>query len=70
MPDDIDRAQSINEQFQADALAAHQRQARQEEAADDCIDCGESIPAARKAAMPGCRRCIECQTMHEHWRPV
>ncbi len=73
MPDDIDRAQDANEQFQADAMAAHQRQVnqtRQDEAADDCADCGEPIPEARKAAMPGCRRCVECQTMHEHWRAL
>ena len=32
---------------------------------DECIDCGEVIPAARKLAYPGARRCIDCQTIFE-----
>ena len=35
-----------------------------------CLDCGEEIPAKRWAAMPGCPRCIDCQTLHENWRPL
>jgi phage/conjugal plasmid C-4 type zinc finger TraR family protein len=27
-----------------------------------CEDCGEEIPAARRQAVPGARRCIQCQT--------
>jgi len=30
-----------------------------------CIDCGVAIPAARQKAVPGCRRCIACQTKFE-----
>lgn len=30
-----------------------------------CEDCGEEIPAARRAAVPGCTRCIGCQTCFE-----
>jgi len=26
-----------------------------------CEECGESIPEARRLAVPGVRRCIECQ---------
>ncbi len=26
-----------------------------------CADCGEAIPAARRAAMPGVRLCLACQ---------
>ncbi len=26
-----------------------------------CEDCGEEIPAARRRAVPGVRRCIQCQ---------
>jgi len=26
-----------------------------------CEDCGEEIPAARRRAVPGARRCIHCQ---------
>jgi phage/conjugal plasmid C-4 type zinc finger TraR family protein len=35
-----------------------------------CIDCGEEIPEARRRAVPGCRRCVDCQSLHENWRPV
>lgn len=30
-----------------------------------CVDCGMDIPAARKAAMPGCRYCVTCQEDHD-----
>ncbi|OQY20093.1 MAG: hypothetical protein B6I36_02290 [Desulfobacteraceae bacterium 4572_35.1] len=70
MADDGDRAQRINEQLQADALATHRR--KQLTAGDsrlECIDCEEPIPQARRIASPGCKRCIDCQTLHENWRP-
>lgn len=30
-----------------------------------CVDCGDSIPAARVEAKPDCVRCITCQEIHE-----
>ncbi|MBN2358076.1 MAG: DksA/TraR family C4-type zinc finger protein [Deltaproteobacteria bacterium] len=27
----------------------------------ECEDCGEPIPEARRRAMPGVRRCVNCQ---------
>ncbi|MEM8142021.1 TraR/DksA C4-type zinc finger protein [Morganella morganii] len=35
------------------------------ESAEDCEDCGEPIPQARRRAAPGCSRCIDCQDRHE-----
>ncbi len=32
---------------------------------ETCQDCGEEIPLARRQAMPGCNRCVICQTKHE-----
>jgi RNA polymerase-binding transcription factor DksA len=32
------------------------------ESADECDDCGEPIPAKRKAAIPGVRTCVACQS--------
>lgn len=26
-----------------------------------CVDCGEEIPAGRRKAVPGVRRCVACQ---------
>ena len=31
----------------------------------ECIDCGESIPEARRKAVPGCERCVGCQEIYE-----
>ncbi|MRR33169.1 hypothetical protein EG829_00515 [bacterium] len=28
------------------------------------------MPEGRRRAVPGCTRCVACQTMHENWRPV
>ena len=71
MADECDRAQVINEQFQAEALknrpAPGPRPSR-----THCIDCEEPIPEARRNAVPGCMRCIGCQAELErkrkHWR--
>ena len=35
------------------------------ESAEDCEDCGEPIPQARRQAVRGCSRCIDCQGRHE-----
>lgn len=70
MPDDLDRAQEINEQLLGDAIAAQQRAMPRGESLAECEDCGEEIPEARRQAMPGCRKCIDCQTTLENWRPL
>lgn len=30
-----------------------------------CVDCGDPIPEERRKAVPGCRRCYDCQTRVE-----
>jgi phage/conjugal plasmid C-4 type zinc finger TraR family protein len=32
---------------------------------DVCIECGEDIPEARRMAVPGCKRCLQCQIAFE-----
>lgn len=32
---------------------------------EDCEDCGDEIPLARRKAAPHAVRCIDCQTRHE-----
>ena len=27
-----------------------------------CVDCGEEIPEKRRAALPGVKRCVQCQS--------
>ena len=70
MPDDMDKAQAINEQFLDGVLADHRHRKPKGESRLDCIDCEERIPEARRLAAPGCQRCIGCQTLHENWRPM
>lgn len=68
MADEIDQAQIINEDFQAFALDLNLR--KREPAiytGANCIECGGEIPEARRMASPGCRRCLDCQTLHENW---
>lgn len=33
-----------------------------------CIDCGDAIERARRAAMPNARRCVDCQGVYESGR--
>lgn len=32
---------------------------------DECDDCGEAIPPARRAALPGTRTCVGCQSRRD-----
>jgi phage/conjugal plasmid C-4 type zinc finger TraR family protein len=31
-----------------------------------CIDCGRIIPLARRRAIPGCVRCVDCQQEYDN----
>ena len=44
-----------------DAIAAARARMPQGESATECDDCGEPIPAKRRAALPGVRTCVACQ---------
>ena len=44
-----------------DAVAAARQRLPAGEAAEECDDCGEPIPAGRRKAVPGVRTCIKCQ---------
>lgn len=52
-------------QLEQDEAIARIRAGLNAEGADDCIDCGNPIPPARRAAMPSAERCIACQSHHE-----
>lgn len=69
MSDEIDRAQAYDQFFRELALAERKPQLAGPSALV-CEDCDEEIPEARRLAMPGCRRCVDCQTLHEHWRAL
>lgn len=65
MTDQFDRAQEI-EQMQRDAaLSALEDIRAPRQTLEQCEDCGDDIPEARRRAAPGCSRCIDCQQLHE-----
>ena len=35
------------------------------ESAEECDDCGEPIPTARRKALPGVRTCVACQALRD-----
>jgi phage/conjugal plasmid C-4 type zinc finger TraR family protein len=62
MPDEIDRAQAREEEIRADAIRAQLRRTLPAgDSASECAMCGEPIPEARRAALPGVQTCIDCQ---------
>ena len=64
--DEIDQAQVSSERLLNAGIAACRGKANQgETVSDECIDCEEIIPEARRTAAPGCLRCIECQAEFE-----
>jgi phage/conjugal plasmid C-4 type zinc finger TraR family protein len=38
---------------------------RKFESLEECAECGEEIPEARRKAIRGCMLCIHCQTIEE-----
>lgn len=70
MADEIDRACAREQQVREDALRDHARRAglAGKTVADSalfCVVCGEEIPQVRRAAVPGCIRCVTCQARVE-----
>lgn len=68
--DDADRAGDLIEHQRAEALAHHATRAihprpTSRTPADHCAGCGQSIPAARRAAHPAATRCAGCQAATE-----
>ena len=45
-----------------DAVLAARARLAAGEGAEECDDCGEMIPPRRRAALPGVRTCVACQS--------
>ena len=74
MTDFFDRAQARELQLREDALRDQVRRAglvgkTMADSATECIDCDAQIPEARRWAMPGCQRCVKCQSTFEQQKP-
>jgi phage/conjugal plasmid C-4 type zinc finger TraR family protein len=69
MADHCDMADELIEHQLARALARHQQsQAPTGAGALECEDCGDPIPAPRRAALPWCVTCVDCQGLREQRR--
>lgn len=64
MADIIGTAAEIEELQCNAALSAH-RINRNAASAERCEECDEPIPEPRRAAVPGCHTCAECQSVIE-----
>ena len=64
MADLADNALAVIERHLTQSLARH-RLPEAQTSADECADCGEEIPAARRAAAPWSETCIDCQSLRE-----
>ena len=60
----IDQANELAQQRIDMAIAAH-RLNRNAVSAERCEECDEPIPEPRRAAVPGCHTCAECQGVIE-----
>jgi len=63
--DFADFAAEAEEGFRALALAEVARHAPRGVSAFHCADCGDEIPEARRLAVPGTTRCVDCQELKE-----
>jgi phage/conjugal plasmid C-4 type zinc finger TraR family protein len=59
----FEQAQRLQDERLQHAIA--NRVQYQGESAEDCVSCGVVIPQARRLAVPGCQRCVDCQTLQE-----
>lgn len=66
MPDFADHAAEAEHIYCMAALSKHADRSDQHgPSACVCEDCDQPIPESRRAAVPGCTRCVACQTKAE-----
>lgn len=59
----LDHASEYQERLNDEAVA--NRVIYQGESAEDCEECGDTIPSARRKAIPGVQQCVGCAGRHE-----
>ena len=69
--DEADYAQVFSDRYIAGAIAESAKKLRAgcrggSVTSPFCEECGEEIPLARREAMPGCTRCVDCQAEMEN----
>ncbi|MCP3942755.1 MAG: TraR/DksA family transcriptional regulator [Desulfobacteraceae bacterium] len=63
--DDCDLGSKHDDFFRRQALAKHLNRQSSGRSMVECSECGEGIPEARRKAVPGCVRCVKCETKFE-----
>lgn len=63
--DIIDRVAEYEEMERLAAIDKALQQTGNVMGMENCIDCADPIPAARRQANPNANRCLECQQYHE-----
>lgn len=64
--DECDMASAAADKYLKHTLADQKARVHSSRASrKDCLDCGENIPEARRKAVQGCLRCIQCETEFE-----
>lgn len=61
----LEQASNLEQARRDEALRLFRERAAAGPGRDDCEDCGEVIPPARRVAAPSAIRCIACQTRFE-----
>ncbi len=59
---------AVNDQIEAsikDALDSARARLPSGDGLEDCEVCGETIPPARRRALPGARTCVACQSVRD-----
>ena len=54
--------------FSEDRVAAFRAAIPKGPSLEECLDCGEAIPEARRRAVAACQRCIDCQTIYDRYK--
>jgi len=63
--DTNDFASQIEQHHNESAVQAIRRSIGQVADNDECEECGQEIPTARRKAVPWARRCVDCQQRYE-----
>lgn len=66
--DEVDVAKDASDRFERMALEQQLATMPKGESAEECEECGASIPEERRKAYRGCTRCVSCQTAFERPR--
>jgi phage/conjugal plasmid C-4 type zinc finger TraR family protein len=53
-----------------DAILRARAETPRGDSADECDECGEPIPEARRKALPGVRTCVTCQSARDASRRI